>query len=98
MIWKYVRKDHARKTTYLVAHLPLTHNWIFSIFPLLKSEFIPFITIVTAVFFGGPRKETDYEERKKKWVIPEHTKLEKGSLLERYRRMVGSSIRGAVFE
>jgi len=38
------------------------------------------------------------EERKKDWQIPEHTKLEKGSLLERYRRQVGSAINGAVIE
>ena len=38
------------------------------------------------------------EERKKSWRLPESTKLEKGSLLERYRRMVGSAIRGSVLE
>jgi hypothetical protein len=29
------------------------------------------------------------EVRKTKWRLPDSTKLEKGSLLERYRRMVG---------
>ncbi len=38
------------------------------------------------------------EERKKSWRLPESTKLEKGSLLERYRRMVGSAIKGSVLE
>jgi len=38
------------------------------------------------------------EERKSKWRPPESTKLEKGSLLERYRRQVGSAIKGSVLE
>jgi dihydroxyacid dehydratase/phosphogluconate dehydratase len=38
------------------------------------------------------------ERRKKNWRVPDHTALVKGSLLERYRRMVGSAIRGAVYE
>ena len=38
------------------------------------------------------------EERKKNWRVPDHTNLEKGTLLERYRRMVGPAIRGATFE
>ena len=38
------------------------------------------------------------EERKKKWRVPDHTTLERGTLLERYRRMVGPAIRGATFE
>jgi dihydroxy-acid dehydratase len=38
------------------------------------------------------------EQRKQKWRVPTHTELEKGTLLERYRRMVGSAARGAVFE
>jgi dihydroxy-acid dehydratase len=38
------------------------------------------------------------KERKKKWRIPDRTDLEKGSLLERYRRMVGPATRGATFE
>lgn len=38
------------------------------------------------------------ERRKKNWQVPDHTALVKGSLLERYRRMVGSAIRGATFE
>ena len=37
------------------------------------------------------------EERRKHWQLPEHTKLEKGSLLERYRRVVGTAIEGARF-
>jgi dihydroxy-acid dehydratase len=38
------------------------------------------------------------EERKRNWRVPAHTELEKGTLLERYRRMVGRAIEGAVFE
>jgi len=38
------------------------------------------------------------EDCKKTWRIPDHTKLEKGTLLERYRRMVGPAIRGATLE
>jgi dihydroxy-acid dehydratase len=38
------------------------------------------------------------EGRKSRWRLPESTKLEKGSLLERYRRMVGSAIKGSVLE
>lgn len=38
------------------------------------------------------------ECRKKNWRVPDHTALIKGSLLERYRRLVGSAIRGAVYE
>jgi len=38
------------------------------------------------------------EQRRKKWEVPPHTALEKGSLLERYRRIVGPAIKGAVFE
>lgn len=38
------------------------------------------------------------DRRKRNWRIPAHTELEKGTLLERYRRMVGSAARGAVFE
>ena len=38
------------------------------------------------------------EERKKNWKIPDHTRLEEGTLLGRYRRMVGSAIKGATFE
>jgi dihydroxy-acid dehydratase len=38
------------------------------------------------------------EERQRKWRIPQNTKLEKRSLLERYRRLVGPAIKGAIFE
>jgi dihydroxy-acid dehydratase len=38
------------------------------------------------------------EERKKTWKLPESTNIEKGSLLERYRRMVGSAMKGSVLE
>jgi dihydroxy-acid dehydratase len=38
------------------------------------------------------------EERKGKWRLPESTRLEKGSLLERYRRMVGSAMKGSILE
>jgi dihydroxyacid dehydratase/phosphogluconate dehydratase len=37
-------------------------------------------------------------ERRARWSPPERTRLEKGSLLERYRRVVGTAIRGARFE
>jgi dihydroxy-acid dehydratase len=38
------------------------------------------------------------EERQSKWRIPQNTKLDKRSLLERYRRLVGPAIKGAIFE
>jgi hypothetical protein len=38
------------------------------------------------------------EQRKKSWRVPEHTGLKKGTLLERYRRLVGPATRGATFE
>lgn len=38
------------------------------------------------------------EERKKGWKRPENTDIEKGSLLERYRRMVGSAMKGSILE
>ena len=38
------------------------------------------------------------EHRKKSWRVPEHTGLKKGTLLERYRRLVGPATRGATFE
>jgi len=38
------------------------------------------------------------EERRRNWRVPEHTRLEKGTLLERYRRMVGPATRGATYE
>jgi dihydroxy-acid dehydratase len=37
-------------------------------------------------------------ERKKSWKLPESTNIAKGSLLERYRRMVGSAMKGSVLE
>jgi len=40
----------------------------------------------------------EIELRKRHWEMPPDLKLEKGSLLERYRRMVGPATRGAVFE
>ncbi len=36
--------------------------------------------------------------RQKAWRIPEHTALPKGTLLERYRRLVGPATRGAILE
>jgi dihydroxy-acid dehydratase len=36
--------------------------------------------------------------RKEAWRLPESTQLEEGSLLERYRRLVGTAIRGSRFE
>jgi dihydroxy-acid dehydratase len=38
------------------------------------------------------------ENRRRNWQIPKFLELKKGSLLERYRRMVGPAIKGAVFE
>lgn len=38
------------------------------------------------------------EERKKHWKPPESTTIARGSLLERYRRMVGSAMKGSVLE
>jgi dihydroxy-acid dehydratase len=38
------------------------------------------------------------QTRKEKWQLPKSTELEPGSLLERYRRLVGPAIRGAQFE
>jgi len=40
----------------------------------------------------------EIERRQKHWKMPPDLKLEKGSFLERYRRMVGPATRGAVFE
>jgi dihydroxy-acid dehydratase len=37
-------------------------------------------------------------ERQKEWKLPEHTALPKGTLLERYRRLVGPATRGAILE
>jgi len=38
------------------------------------------------------------EARRKAWQLPERTKLEAGSLLERYRRLVGTATEGARLE
>nr|WP_197282025.1 dihydroxy-acid dehydratase [Dethiosulfatarculus sandiegensis] len=40
--------------------------------------------------------EAELNQRKKSWKPPAHTELKSGSLLDRYRRMVGSAIKGAV--
>jgi dihydroxy-acid dehydratase len=37
-------------------------------------------------------------ERRKHWTLPESTNIPQGSLLERYRRMVGSAMKGSVLE
>lgn len=42
--------------------------------------------------------EDQLQKRQSAWRLPEGTELEKGSLLERYRRMVGPATKGAVFE
>jgi dihydroxy-acid dehydratase len=39
--------------------------------------------------------ENVIEKRRKSWWVPDHTRLEGGTLLERYRRMVGPAIKGA---
>ena len=38
------------------------------------------------------------EQRRKAWRLPEHTALAKGTLLERYRWLVGPTTRGAKLE
>jgi dihydroxy-acid dehydratase len=38
------------------------------------------------------------KRRKENWHIPAHTALQKGTLLERYRRLVGTATRGAILE
>jgi dihydroxy-acid dehydratase len=38
------------------------------------------------------------EKRKQRWSLPDFTALEKGSLLERYRRIVGPATRGSIYE
>jgi dihydroxy-acid dehydratase len=38
------------------------------------------------------------QARKKEWRLPGSTKLEKGSLLDRYRRLVGTAVTGSRFE
>lgn len=42
--------------------------------------------------------EEEIEERRKNWVIPPGIELKKGSLLERYRRLVGPATKGCTFE
>jgi dihydroxy-acid dehydratase len=37
-------------------------------------------------------------KRKREWKRPEHVELKKGSLLERYRRAVGSAMKGCILE
>jgi dihydroxy-acid dehydratase len=38
------------------------------------------------------------EKRKRDWKRPEHVELKKGSLLERYRRLVASAMKGCILE
>ena len=40
----------------------------------------------------------EWEKRKREWKRPEWLELEKGSLLERYRRSVGSAMKGCILE
>ena len=59
--------------------------------------------MVQAIEEAGGRVDLDVTdevlaERRARWAPPEWTRLEKGSLLERYRRVVGTAIRGARFE
>ena len=42
--------------------------------------------------------EEELGRRRADWTLPESTQLEKGSLLERYRRSVGPASRGAILE
>ena len=37
-------------------------------------------------------------ERRKQWKLPDHVQVPKGSILERYRRQVGSAVGGAILE
>jgi dihydroxy-acid dehydratase len=42
--------------------------------------------------------EQTLKNRKAAWTLPDNLRLEKGSLLERYRRLVGTAVEGAVLE
>lgn len=42
--------------------------------------------------------QDELKKRKVSWTLPDHVKLEKGSLLDRYRRLVGTAIKGSVLE
>ena len=42
--------------------------------------------------------EAELAERKKAWTLPETTNLKEGSLLDRYRRLVGTAIEGSVLK
>jgi dihydroxy-acid dehydratase len=42
--------------------------------------------------------DMELADRRKRWKLPDHVKLEKGSLLERYRRFVGPAVGGSVLE
>lgn len=42
--------------------------------------------------------EQTLKNRKAAWTLPDDLRLEKGSLLERYRRLVGTAVEGAVLE
>ena len=42
--------------------------------------------------------EDELAVRRAAWTLPEHTNLPKGSLLERYRRLVATAMRGSVLE
>jgi hypothetical protein len=41
---------------------------------------------------------SELDERRKRWTLPDHVRLQKGSLLERYRRMVGPAVNGSILE
>jgi dihydroxy-acid dehydratase len=42
--------------------------------------------------------DAELAERRRRWKRPDHVALEQGSLLERYRRLVGSAVDGSVLE
>jgi dihydroxy-acid dehydratase len=42
--------------------------------------------------------DMELADRRKRWKLPDHVQLKKGSLLERYRRMVGPAVCGSVLE
>lgn len=42
--------------------------------------------------------DAEMAERHKRWTLPDHVQIAKGSILERYRRLVGPAVSGAILE
>ena len=42
--------------------------------------------------------DAEMAERHKRWTLPNHVQIAKGSILERYRRLVGPAVSGAILE